>query len=218
LATMIILCRYKLYYLSHVRVCSVDISSRYLISLKPSPSLIRSSFHELVVIRTTKVRNPAVVVMAEVSCPTTTSITHVVGFLLIIPVNFPGDQGALGSHVPVVESVSREVVMFPAAQDIIGDGVEVVRKVFVAIIEVVTTGKTVLSAGGIASIAVASLISHGSLVTSLPPGPGHTAPVDVLIVQHVRVVDHLVVEVSVVSWRGSYNAPIHVRVGQLSWH
>jgi len=156
--------------------------------------------------------------MTEISSTTTTGITYIVRLLLIIPVNFSGYQGTLTPHIPVVESVSREVVMFPAAQDIIGDMVVVVREVFVAIIEVVTTGKTVIAAGGIASIAVASLISHGSLVTSLPPGPGDTAPVDVLIVQHVRVVDHLVVEVSVVSWRRSYNAPIHVRVGQLSWH
>jgi len=107
--------------------------------------------------------------------------------------------------------------MFPAAQDIIGDGVEVVREVFVAVIEVVTTGKTVVTSGGIASISVASLISHGSLVTSLHPGPGHIAPVDVLIVQHVHVVDHLVVKVCVVGWRRSYNTPGVVRVGQLSW-
>jgi len=145
--------------------------------------------------------------MTEISSTTTTSVTYIVRLLLIIPVNFSGYQGTPTPHISVIEGVSRDVVMFPAAQDIIHNGVEVVREVFIAIIEVVTTGKTVL-----ASITVLSLFSPRSLVTSLHPGPGHVAPVDVLIVQHVHVVDNLVVKVCVVDWRRSYNTPCVVRV------
>ena len=52
-------------------------------------------------------------------------------------------KSTLGSHVPAVESLSREVVMFPAAKDITGAWVEVVSTVFVTIIEVVTGGEAV---------------------------------------------------------------------------
>ena len=60
-----------------------------------------------------------------------------------ISVQFSGDNWASRPLVPVVDCVSREVVMFPAAKDIIGDGVEVVSTVFVTVIVVVTAGETV---------------------------------------------------------------------------
>ena len=63
--------------------------------------------------------------------------------LSAIPVQFPGNKGALGSDVPGVQSVCREVVMLPSAKDIIGDGIEIVTAVLVAIIVVVVKGKAI---------------------------------------------------------------------------
>ena len=58
-----------------------------------------------------------------------------------ISVQLSGDDWASSSHVPVVESVSREVVMLPATKDIIGDRIEVVTAVLVAVIVVVVAGE-----------------------------------------------------------------------------
>ena len=58
-----------------------------------------------------------------------------------ISVQLSGDDWTSSSHIPVVESVSREVVMLPAAKDIIGDRVEVVTAVLVAVIVVVVAGE-----------------------------------------------------------------------------
>ena len=63
--------------------------------------------------------------------------------LSAVPVQFPGNKGALGSDVPGVQSVCREVVMLPSAKDIIGDGIEIVRRVLVTIIVVVTAGEAI---------------------------------------------------------------------------
>ena len=60
-----------------------------------------------------------------------------------ISVQLSGDNWASRPLVPVVDCVSREVVMFPAAKDIIGDGVEVVTTVFNTVIVVVTGEKGV---------------------------------------------------------------------------
>ena len=60
-----------------------------------------------------------------------------------IPVELSGDERTLSPAVPVVESVSREVVMLPATKDICGDGVEIVTAVLVAIIVVVAGGKAI---------------------------------------------------------------------------
>ena len=48
---------------------------------------------------------------------------------------------ASSSHVPEVESLSREVVLLPAAKNIFGDGVKVVTTVLVAVVVVVVTGE-----------------------------------------------------------------------------
>ena len=58
-----------------------------------------------------------------------------------LPVELPGDERALSPAIPVVESLSREVVMLPATKDICGDGIEIVTAVLVAIIVVVTAGE-----------------------------------------------------------------------------
>jgi hypothetical protein len=58
-----------------------------------------------------------------------------------LPVELPGDEGTLSPVVPVVESLSRAVVMLPATKDICGDGIEIVTAVLVAIIVVVTAGE-----------------------------------------------------------------------------
>ena len=55
----------------------------------------------------------------------------------LVPVELPGHQGAGGPDVPLSESLLAEVVMLPAAQDILGDGVEVVTAVLVTVIVVV---------------------------------------------------------------------------------
>ena len=60
-----------------------------------------------------------------------------------ISVQLSGYDWASCTLVPEVHCVSREVVMFPAAKDIIGDGVEVVSTVLVTVIVIVTTGETV---------------------------------------------------------------------------
>ena len=59
------------------------------------------------------------------------------------PIELSADERALGPVVPVVESFTRESVMLPAAKDIIGDGVEIVTGVLVAIIVVVVAGEAV---------------------------------------------------------------------------
>ena len=51
-----------------------------------------------------------------------------------VPVELPGHQGAGGPYIPLSESLLAEVVMLPAAQDILGDGVEVVTAVLVTVI------------------------------------------------------------------------------------
>merc|ERR1739838_132201 len=110
--------------------------------LETSSSIEWSSLHKLVSIRTTKVRHMAIVVMAEVrSCGA--HVSNIVRSFLIISVDFSCYKRTLGPHIPEVESISREVVMFPAAKDIIGDGIEVVITVFVTIIVVVTAGEAV---------------------------------------------------------------------------
>jgi hypothetical protein len=58
-----------------------------------------------------------------------------------ISVQLPGDDWTSSSHVPAVQSVSGEVVMLPAAKDIIGDRIEVVTAVLVAVIVVVVAGE-----------------------------------------------------------------------------
>ena len=58
----------------------------------------------------------------------------------LISVKFSGYDWASRPRVSVVEGVSREVVMFPVAKDIIGDGVEVVTTVLVTV-RVVVTGE-----------------------------------------------------------------------------
>ena len=68
-----------------------------------------------------------------------------------ISVQLSGYDWASCTLVPEVHCVSREVVMFPAAKDIIGDGVEVVTTVFVTVIVVVTARKTfcrIVASGG----------------------------------------------------------------------
>ena len=58
-----------------------------------------------------------------------------------ISIKLSGHDWASSSHVPQVESLSREVVMLPAAKNISGNGVEVVSTVLVAVIVVVVTGE-----------------------------------------------------------------------------
>ena len=58
-----------------------------------------------------------------------------------ISVQLPADDRAPPPHVPGVESVAREVVMLPAAQDLCGDWVEIVTTVLVAVIVVVVAGE-----------------------------------------------------------------------------
>ena len=61
----------------------------------------------------------------------------------LISVKFSCYDWASCPLVPIVESFSREVVMFPFAKDIIGDVVEVVTTVFVTVIVVVMGGEGV---------------------------------------------------------------------------
>ena len=58
-----------------------------------------------------------------------------------ISIQFSADDWASSSNVPEVESLSREVVMLPAAKDIIGYRVEIVTTVLVAVIVDVVTGE-----------------------------------------------------------------------------
>ena len=60
-----------------------------------------------------------------------------------ISVQLPADDWAPSPHVPGVESVSREVVMLPAAKNIVGDGIEIVSTMNVAVIVVVVARKSV---------------------------------------------------------------------------
>jgi len=70
-------------------------------------------------------------------------VSDIVRFLLIIPIKLSCDKRTFGPHVPEVEGVSREAVVFPTAENIIGDGVEIVSTVLVAIIVVIMAGETV---------------------------------------------------------------------------
>ena len=61
----------------------------------------------------------------------------------MIPVELSCHKRTLCPVVPVVESVSREVVMLPVAENIGTDWVEIVARVLVAVIEVVVAGEGV---------------------------------------------------------------------------
>ena len=58
-----------------------------------------------------------------------------------ISIQLSGYDWTSSSHVPEVESLSREVVKLPATKDISGDGVEVVGTVLVAVVVVIVTGE-----------------------------------------------------------------------------
>jgi len=95
---------------------------------------------------------------------------------LIISVELPGDHGALGPVVPVVESVGGEVEMFPTAEDIIERGVEIASAVFVAVVVVIQGGE-----GWGCSPLLSGLVDGGLG--------------GVLLVEPAHVVQHLVVKV-----------------------
>jgi len=130
--------------------------------------------------------------MPEVSGTARADVSHVVSPLLgtVVPVELPGHQRAGGPDVPLSESLLAEVVMLPAAQDILGDGVEVVTAVLVTVIVVVADGETVRRVGRSTccwclvrpgSSGLADIVLHGVL----PPELAH-------------VVHHLAVKVCVV--------------------
>jgi len=154
--------------------------------------------------------------MAEVNSPPRAHVSHVVWLFPIISIELSADERALGHVVPVVESFARESVMLPAAKDIIGDGVEIVTGVLVAIIVIVVAGEAVALvavSGGRVVVAGCRIARSGG---SLHPGPGDAAPDGVLPVKLALVAYHLVVKVGVVCGRWwSNNTPSVVGVGQL---
>merc|ERR1712106_287636 len=64
-------------------------------------------------------------------------------FALHVSVQFPRHKRTCRPLVSLIESLRTEVEMFPAAKDILGDGVEVVTPMLVTIIVVVTAGEAV---------------------------------------------------------------------------
>jgi len=150
------------------------------------------------VIRTTQIRHPAVVVVTEVSGTTRTDRAYIVNPLLctIVPVQFPRHKRTCSTMVSLIESLRTEVVMFPAAKDILGDGVEVVTPMLVTIIVVVTAGEAVHRVVGREAFAVVTV--SAALVASLMSGLTDVALDHVLPLQLAHVVDHLVVKVRVV--------------------
>jgi len=138
------MCLITILWYGSVRQCLVSLVGylafgKFFFILVAPPSLEWFVFHQLVLIRCPKVRSAATVIMTEI-CGTAQA-SYVVLFLFVVPVDFSCDKGALGPHVPVVEGVTREVVVFPTAKDIIGDGVEIVSTMLVTIIVVIVAGK-----------------------------------------------------------------------------
>ena len=60
------------------------------------------------------------------------------------PVQFSGHKRTGGAMVPLTQGMRAEVVIPPATQDILGDGVEIVPAMLVTIIVVVTAREVVL--------------------------------------------------------------------------
>jgi len=141
-------------------------------------------------IRAPQVWHWSVVVVPEVCCSTRADIPKEVHPFLcpVVPVKLSGDQGTGCSLVPLVQGGGGEVVMLPLPQHLLGDGVEVVSGVFVAIIVVVPAGEAVTV---VLTVAV-------SISPSDVPGVADVVLHLVLPVQLAHVVNHLVVEVCVV--------------------
>jgi len=102
--------------------------------------------------------------------------------------------------VPFTQSLRAEVEVFPPAQDMLSDGVDVVTAVLVPVVVVVAAGEAVtgrLAAGHVA-IAVDVVIQFSCLVVSLTPRLCDDALDHVLPLQLAHVVDHLAVKVRVV--------------------
>jgi len=79
-----------------------------------------------------------------------------------ISIQLPGNYGATVPLVPTVNCSIREVIMLPAAQNIISDGVEIVTIMLGTVIVVVTFGESthwVLSRGTRSSLAQITLDS-----------------------------------------------------------
>jgi len=86
----------------------------------------------LIVIRTSEVGNTSVVVMSEVTSTSRTDIADVVGFLPDISVQLSSNERTLRSHVTIIKSFTRKIVMLPVAKDIQAAGIRIVDAIIAA--------------------------------------------------------------------------------------
>jgi len=68
--------------------------------------------------------------------------------------------------VPLTQGLRAEVVMPPATQDILGDGVEIVTAMLVTIIVVVTGGETISRVFAGVAVAVVEIVFHNAALTT----------------------------------------------------
>ena len=66
-----------------------------------------------------------------------TGVSHVVGFSLKISVELSSNKRAFRSHVPDVQCLGREVVMFEVTKDVSGGLIQIVIQMLAAVIVIV---------------------------------------------------------------------------------
>jgi len=106
--------------------------------------------HVFEVVRAAHVGHPSVVVVAEVRAVAGALVKQVVRSFLRSKISgeLPGDQGAVSSLVPLVEGLAAAVVVPPAAQHLLVDGVEVVGVVLVGVVVAVLAPEAVRGVAG----------------------------------------------------------------------
>ena len=82
------------------------------------------------------------------------------------PVKFSGHKRTGGALVPLIQGLRAEVVMPPATQDILGDGVEIVTAMLVTIIVVVTDGETISRVFARVAVAVVDVVIHNAALNT----------------------------------------------------
>ena len=78
------------------------------------------------------------------------------------PVKFSGHKRTGGALVPLIQGLRAEVVMLPATQDILGDGVEIVTAMLVTIIVVVTARETISRVFARVAVATVEVVIHNA--------------------------------------------------------
>ena len=82
------------------------------------------------------------------------------------PVKFSGHKRTGGALVPLIQGLRAEVVMLPATQDILGDGVEIVTAKLVTIIVVIIDGETISRVFARVAVATVEVVIHNAALNT----------------------------------------------------